>query len=132
MFDFEKISKVRKKLGFKSREDFATSLSIPFATLRSYETASVENIPHSFFNILQQKFNININYFFKENESMLLDDSIVSINQKNNGRAAGRDFNESNNLLTDLDNVTVSLIIKCISKHGEDDVQDRLYRMSRE
>lgn len=61
----KKIAETRKKLGFRTQNDFAQALGMPFRTLQTYEQgASV--IPHTFFENLKTKFNIEIGIFFSE------------------------------------------------------------------
>ncbi|MCX6051050.1 MAG: helix-turn-helix transcriptional regulator [Campylobacterales bacterium] len=76
MLDHEKIRKIRKTLGYKSREKFAEKLGIPFPTLRAYEQGIIENIPHSFIATLTDKFNINMNWLmFGEGEMFIKNDN---------------------------------------------------------
>lgn len=70
MFNHERIKILRKALGFKSREKFAKEIGIPFPTLRAYEQGVIENIPHSFFTTLSDKFNVNINWLISGDGNM--------------------------------------------------------------
>jgi len=81
MFKHERIEQIRKTLGFKSREKFAEEIGIPFPTLRAYEQGKIENIPHSFFNTLVSKFNINLNWLMSGDGDMFVDNqSDIQIN----------------------------------------------------
>lgn len=80
----EKIQKIRKSLGFSSREKFAEELNIPFATLRAYEQGKIENIPHSFINTLASKFNVNINWLMSDNGDMFVQKDTFTQHGSNN------------------------------------------------
>lgn len=71
----ERLVKARKKLGFTSREDFASALNMPFATLRSYEQGKIDNIPHTFLQKLNEQYNIHIDWLLTGKGDMLIDGS---------------------------------------------------------
>ncbi len=70
----ERLVQARKRLGFKSREDFANALNMPFTTLRTYEQGTVDNIPHTFLYKLNEQYNIHIDWLLTGKGNMLLED----------------------------------------------------------
>ncbi len=61
----KKIVEVRKKIGFATQKEFANAIDVPFRTLQTYEQGT-SVIPHTFFQKLYNKFDIDISVFFSE------------------------------------------------------------------
>jgi transcriptional regulator with XRE-family HTH domain len=71
----KRLIEARKKLGFTSREDFANSLNMPFATLRAYEQGKIDNIPHTFLQKLNEQYNIQIDWLLTGKGEMFINET---------------------------------------------------------
>lgn len=57
----DRLTKLRKEHGYKSRNDFAIKLGIPSTTLRNYETDAREP-GHTFLKQISEFFNVSVDY----------------------------------------------------------------------
>lgn len=59
---FDRIKQVRKALGFESQNTFAAELEMKPRTYQTYEQGSVNSIPHTFLCLLNEQYNVSLNW----------------------------------------------------------------------
>jgi|TARA_R110002050_G_scaffold136146_4_gene259305 transcriptional regulator with XRE-family HTH domain len=69
---YKRIKHVREALNFSSQKDFSEALSMPSRTYQSYEQAKVKDIPHTFLEKLNLRYNISIEWLISGEGEMFL------------------------------------------------------------
>ncbi|WP_428028646.1 helix-turn-helix domain-containing protein [Arcobacter sp.] len=79
---YKRIKQVREALSFSSQKDFSEDLNMPIRTYQSYEQAKVKDIPHTFLEKLNLKYNISLEWLITGEGEMFLKKNKMS-NKKN-------------------------------------------------
>jgi transcriptional regulator with XRE-family HTH domain len=69
---YKRIKHVREALNFSSQKDFSEALSMPNRTYQSYEQAKVKDIPHTFLEKLNLRYNVSIEWLITGEGEMFL------------------------------------------------------------